>query len=179
MVDIVAGRSCEGCGMCCNLLRIDALNKPAGEWCKHCSTRRSCDIHGEHPDDCRNFHCGWLTVEGLGDEWKPSKSKIIMTAELDGQRMTAIVDPKRPSAWRETPYYEQLKAWATAAVEDNGQVVVRIGERYWVILPDRDVDLGKVSDDEAIITEITRDENGTQLNAMKLPKSDPRVSGLS
>ena len=28
MVDIVAGRSCEGCGMCCNLLKIDSLNKP-------------------------------------------------------------------------------------------------------------------------------------------------------
>ena len=179
MVEIVAGRSCEGCGMCCNLLRIDSLNKPAGEWCQHCSTRRSCDIHGSHPDACRNFHCGWLTVEALGDEWKPSKSKIIMTAELDGQRMTAIVDPKLPAAWREAPYYDQLKAWATAAVEDNGQIVVRIGERYWVILPDKDVDLGTVSEDEVIVTAITRDENGTHLDAMKLSKDDPRAAGLS
>ena len=179
MVDIVAGRSCEGCGMCCNLLKIDSLNKPAGQWCEHCSTRRSCDIHGQHPDECRGFHCGWLTVEALGDEWQPAKSKIIMTAELGGQRMTAIVDPKRSDAWRQAPYYDQLKAWATAAVEHNGQIVVRVGERYWVILPERDVDLGRIADDEVIVTQIVRDENGTQLDAMKLHKDDPRAAGLS
>lgn len=179
MVEIVAGRSCEGCGMCCYLPKIDSLEKPAGRWCKHCSTRRSCDIHGSHPDECRDFHCGWLTVEALGDEWKPSKSKIIMTAELGGQRMTAIVDPARPSAWRGAPFYDQLKAWAQAAMEHNGQVVVRVGERYWVILPDRDVEIGSVADDEMIVTEITRDENGTRLEALKVRKDDPRVTHLS
>lgn len=179
MVEIVDGRSCDGCGMCCNLLKIDSLKKPAGQWCTHCSTRRSCDIHGQHPDECRGFHCGWLTVEALGDEWHPAKSKIIMTAELGGQRMTAIVDPKRPDAWRQPQFYDQLKAWAVAAVEHNGQIVVRVSDRYWVILPERDVDLGKVDADEVIVTQIIRDENGTQLDAMKLHRDDPRAAGLS
>ncbi|MEM9060215.1 MAG: hypothetical protein AAGD13_07095 [Pseudomonadota bacterium] len=165
--------------MCCNLLRIDSLRKPAGKWCDHCSTRTGCDIHGSHPDECRNFHCGWLTVDALGEEWKPSKSRIIMTAELGGQRITAVVDPTRPGAWRKSPYYDQLKAWAHAAVQYNGQVVVRLGERYWVILPDRDVDIGIVQSDELIITEITRDGSGTRLNALKIHKDDPRVAHLA
>lgn len=178
MVNIVTGRSCEGCGMCCYLLKIDSLQKSQSQWCQHCSTKRGCDIHGQHPQECRDFHCGWLTVESLGDDWKPAKSKIIMAAELDGQRMTAIVDPKRPNAWRKSPYYDQLKSWAAAAVDFNGQVVVRINDRYWVILPERDVDLGQVSDDEVIITQIVRNEHGTQLDAMKLHRDDPRATGL-
>lgn len=165
--------------MCCYLLTIEALEKPGGVWCPHCPAKTSCAIHGEHPQECRDFHCGYLTVASLGEEWKPSKSKIIMAAELDGQRMTAIVDPARPDAWRRAPYYDQLKAWAEAAVGFNGQVVVRVGERYWVILPDSDVDLGVVGDDEVIVTEITRTPTGPKLSAMTLPRTDPRAAGMS
>ncbi len=176
---IIEGRSCEGCSMCCYLLKIDALDKPGGTWCPHCPSKKSCVIHGEHPQECRDFLCGYLTVEGLGEDWKPAKSKIIMAAELDGQRMTAVVDPARPDAWRRAPYFDQLKAWAEAAVPYNGQVVVRVGERYWVILPDRVVDLGEVAEDEVIVTEITRTPTGPVLNAMKLNRSDPRAAGLA
>ncbi|MEO1492796.1 MAG: hypothetical protein AAFV19_11640 [Pseudomonadota bacterium] len=176
---IVPGRSCEDCAMCCYMLKIDALDKPGGQWCQHCPTKKSCGIHGQHPQECRDFLCGYLTVASLDEAWKPSKSKIIMAAELDGQRMTAIVDPARPDAWRKAPYYDQLKSWAEAAAHYNGQVVVRIGQRYWVILPDRDVDLGEVSDDEVIVTEITQTPTGKTLNALKLPRTDPRAAGLA
>lgn len=179
MADIVSGRSCDGCAMCCYLPRIDALEKPAGTWCPHCPTRKGCAIHGAHPDDCRDFNCGWLTTPSLGPEWKPSKARIILMAELDGARLTAMVDPKRPNAWRQKPYYDQIKGWARAAVEHNGQVVVRLGERYWVILPDEDVDLGTVGPDEAIITEIKQTPNGKVLKAMKLPRTDPRARAAS
>lgn len=175
---IVSGRSCEGCAMCCYMLKIDALDKPDGHWCAHCPTKKRCGIHGEHPQECRDFHCGYLTVASLDESWKPSKSKIIMAAELDGQRMTAIVDPARPDAWRKEPYYGTLKAWAEAAVPYNGQVVVRVGPRYWVILPDRDVDLGEVGEDEVIVTEVNQTPTGKKLDAIKLPRSDPRAAGL-
>lgn len=175
---IVPGRSCEGCAMCCYLAKVDSLDKPAGVWCTHCPTKRSCEIHGDHPDECRSFNCGWLTVESLGDAWRPSKSRIIMTAELDGARITALVDPLRPDAWRKAPFYDQFKAWAQAALVHDGQVVIRIGRRAIVVLTDEDVDLGEVADDEAIVTEITMGPTGKKHRALKLHRSDPRAANL-
>ncbi len=164
--------------MCCYLARIDALSKPAGQWCEHAPTRKRCAIHGSHPQECRDFHCGYLTVAAMGDEWKPSKSRIMMVAELDGQRMTAIVDPARPDAWRREPFRGQLAAWAEAAAAFNGQVCVRVGERWWVILPDGETDLGVVGPDEVIVTEITRGPTGVERRALKLKRDDPRAAGL-
>lgn len=175
MAEIVEGRNCEGCGLCCMVPEVHALEKPLGAWCRHCTTRKRCDIHPTRPQECRDFHCGYLTLASLGEEWKPSKSKIIVTVENDGQRVLALIDPGRPDAWRHDPYHSQLRAWAKAAVPDNGQVVVRIGRRAIVVLPDREVDLGDVGPDEAILTRVTPGPAGPSLDALKVPLDDPRV----
>lgn len=178
MADVLEGRSCEGCAMCCFIPAIAELEKPANTWCRHSPTRLTCVIHGAHPNVCRDFHCGYLTLSSLGDEWKPSRSRIILVGEMDGRRITALVDPSRPDAWRKSPYHDQLRAWAEAAVPHQGQVVVRVGNRYWMVLPDRDVALGTVGQDEVIVTTTTRTRRGTQLGALKLPRSDPRAAGM-
>ncbi|SON57218.1 hypothetical protein HDIA_3677 [Hartmannibacter diazotrophicus] len=175
MATIVNGRNCEGCGLCCMVPAVIELEKPVGRWCPHCSTRKRCDIYADRPQECRDFHCGYLTVAVLGEEWKPSRSKIILTAELDGQRVLALVDPARPDAWRQEPFQGQLRAWAKAAVPHGGQIVVKIGHRAIVVLPDRDVDLGEVGPGDAIITEQRNTPAGPVLNAFKVPLDDPRV----
>lgn len=53
-----------------------------------------------------------------------------------------------------------------------------IGLRAIVILPDRDVDLGPIGDDEMVVTEETRTARGIQLNAVKLKRRDPRAGQL-
>lgn len=175
MAEIVEGRSCEGCGLCCMVPEVHALGKPLGVWCRHCTTRKRCDIYDTRPEECRDFNCGYLTLAALGEEWKPSKCKIILTAENDGKRVLALVDPARPDAWRREPFYGQLKEWAEAAIPHGGQVVVRIGRRAIVVLPDRDVDLGPVGPDEAILTEVTATAGGPRMAALKVPLTDPRV----
>lgn len=175
MAGIVEGRDCEGCGLCCMVPEVQALEKPLGTWCRHCTTRKRCDIYEDRPQECRDFVCGWLTLAFLGDEWKPAKSKIILTAENDGQRVLALIDPARPNAWRQEPFYGQFKAWAEAAAPHGGQVVVRIGRRAIVVLPTRDVDLGEVGPDEAILTRTTSGPAGPVVDAIKVPLDDPRV----
>lgn len=179
MPAIVAGRSCDGCAMCCLLPAVHSLGKPANSWCRHADGGRRCAIHGAHPAECRAFHCGWLTLEFLGEEWIPARARIVLVGENDGGRITALVDPARPDAWRMAPYHAQLRAWAAAAVPHEGQVVVRVGRRYWVVLPDRDVALGEVGTDEVIVTATTRGPDGTVVDAMKLPRSDPRTTGMT
>jgi hypothetical protein len=116
---------------------------------------------------------------GLGDEWKPSHCKIVLVAELDGNRIAAHVDPQRPDAWRREPYYSQLKQWAEMAAPHRGQVVACIGRRMYMILPDREVDLGIVGEDELIITGERTTPFGVRLEAFKIHKDDPRAQKLA
>jgi len=164
--------------MCCHILPVHEIAKPANSWCPHCPTRQSCAIYDSRPEECRRFDCGWLTSASIGDEWQPRRSRIVLEAEVNGHRMTAMVHPDQPEAWRQSPYYEQLKAWSRAAVPHHGQVVVKTGSRCTVVLPDRDVDLGEVGPDEMIVNAITNSPNGPLLEPMKLPRDDPRAANL-
>lgn len=92
--------------------------------------------------------------------------------------MAIHVDPSRPNAWRERPYYDDIKQWAFAAAREQMQVVVCIRNRAIVIFPDRDVDLGPIADDERIITLERRGSNGIELEALKLKADDPRMAGM-
>lgn len=53
---------------------------------------------------------------------------------------------------------------------------MKIGVRAIVVLPDRDVDLGPVADDELIATQESLSASGVVLNPIKLKRSDPRAA---
>jgi hypothetical protein len=79
----------------------------------------------------------WLSDPAeLGEEWKPDHSKIVLVAELEGNRIAAHVDPQRPDAWRREPYYSRFKEWAESAVPYRGQVVACIGRHMHMIFPE-------------------------------------------
>lgn len=85
------------------------------------------------------------------------------------------VDPGSPGVWRQPPYHAQLKAWAERSSRVGGPtVVVRVGEKLIAILPDKDVDLGRVARGDQIyigprivegrstlVAEVIRPEAGT------------------
>ena len=77
-VQIVEGRSCKGCTLCCKLLAISELEKPRATWCTHCDVKAGCRIHGSHPVECKDFYCGYLTNSALDERWAPTKSKIVL-----------------------------------------------------------------------------------------------------
>ena len=72
------------------------------------------------------------------------------------------VDPARPNAWRQEPYYSQIKRWA-AAVAQRAQVIVWQGRSTIAVLPDRDQDLGEVRPDQYIVTSAKQGPRGTTL----------------
>jgi len=50
---------CGECTLCCTLLNVPLLNKPAGTPCEHlCDT--GCSIYEERFAPCRKFECAWL-----------------------------------------------------------------------------------------------------------------------
>jgi hypothetical protein len=142
---------CGGCTLCCKVMGVTSLAKPANVWCPHCQTGVGCGIYESRPVECINFICGFLSSPDLPEEWRPVVSKLIIDTQTLPGTMLVLVDPARPDAWRRQPYYAALKAWARAALANQSRVIVRVGRRNIVILPDCAVDLGPMQSDEAIV----------------------------
>ena len=173
---IVPGRSCAGCTMCCKLQRIDELSKPRHEWCRHCDIGKGCKIYDDRPQTCRAFYCGYLLNEWLGLHWQPAKSRMMITAE--GNRLVIHVDPGRLDAWRKEPFYSEIKRWSVAAARNRGQVVLWQGKDLIAILPDREKHLGPVRDGQVIVTTETREPGGTVLDVRIVDADDPVAAKL-
>ncbi len=140
--------SCGECGMCCKLLAIEALDKPAGAWCGH--FRRGCSIYADRPPACAGFHCVWLKSERLGPEWRPDRAKFVMYTERDDRRLNVIVDPAHPLAWKREPYYGFIKRMSQR-VTDGYELLVCVGERRIVVFPHEDIDLGVVKPEHKVV----------------------------
>ena len=134
--DIVPGRGCSGCTMCCKLLSVEELNTPPLSWCPHCITKSGCGIYDERPTECRQFYCEYLLDAALGDHWKPSRCKMVVVLEDYANALVIHTDPSRPHVWRQEPYHSDIRRWARAAVRKGRQVVVWEGDRKIVIAPE-------------------------------------------
>ena len=147
---VLPGRACGSCTLCCRMLEIGELAKPAGEWCSHCDIGKGCRIYATRPEPCRGFHCGWLTLPMMDDKWFPAKCRMMAFPSPRGDAIWVHVDPARPNAWREEPFYSDLKNWARAAA-GRVNVAVFIRRRAIAILPEEDIDLGVIGPDERIL----------------------------
>jgi hypothetical protein len=150
---VVPNRSCGSCSLCCKVVSIPMFGKAAGQWCSHAKPGKGCGIHASRPFVCRGAYCHWMMTPGLGPEWKPDVAKFAIFVREQGQRITVHVDQGSPQAWRREPYYRTFKQWAVKAAAQRPQmhlIDVMHGNRVTVILPDRDVEIGTVADDETI-----------------------------
>jgi len=172
--NLVAGRNCDSCYMCCKLFEIPTLAKPEGVWCTNCDLGGGCTIYDARPQECRDFFCHYRLDKDVPEHWKPNRSHMVLRATADGVRIVAYVDPKRPRVWRENPYYRDLKMWAANRIQADKQVHVRIGARTIVILPDREVDLGEVGD-RLILTRKSQTPQGPRFDFEVVARDDPRA----
>ena len=149
-VPLLPGRRCGECSLCCKLLRIEAFNKPVGTWCAHCAPGRGgCTIYETRPTECREFFCAWLTSPALGPEWRPNKCKMFVRHE--GNLVAIHVDPSDPAAWRREPFFQQIKTFATRAVDTNQQVAIYIKNRVIVVFPNKEVDVGTMNPGDHLV----------------------------
>ena len=147
---LVPGRACGTCMMCCKVPYIKEFEKPAGVWCKHAVPGKGCGIYDSRPGSCRAFYCLWMQDASFGPDWKPEKAKFVTYIQQNGVNMQVAVDPNFPNAWTREPYYGQIKQWAREGAEHGRFVFVRIGPRMIAVLPDREVDLGRVDPQDNI-----------------------------
>ncbi len=145
------GRTCGTCTLCCKVYEVPAVPKPMGRWCQHCLPGRGCGIHETRPDHCRAFHCFWMTTDFLGPEWKPERSKFVLTVDPVTRFLLAQVDPGAPGAWKQPPFYRQFKDWAARGASEGRHVVVFVNRSATLVLPDRDVPVGTIEDGERLV----------------------------
>jgi hypothetical protein len=154
-------RPCGECSLCCKVLRINALDKPAGQWCGHFRKGLGCSIHALSPVECQRFQCFWTISSVLGPEWRPDRSKLVLWSNIEG-RVIVDVDPAFPNAWRKEPYYSMLKAWSDRDRAMKLEVLVRSSGRLWVIFPEADIDLGPLQEGASVDSGY-RVENGRKV----------------
>jgi hypothetical protein len=78
----------------------------------------------------------------MPDEWKPDRSKIVLTYFPGNGFLYAQVDPGSPQAWRKAPFYDSLRAMARKLNEKGRHVVVFVNDEATLIMPDEAVPLG-------------------------------------
>jgi hypothetical protein len=91
-LDLVPGRACGDCTLCCTVLAIDQpdIQKEAGVTCRHC--RDGCAIYEARPVLCRDYHCGWRQLPILDEDWRPDRSGVFVEVEvIDGETAISMV----------------------------------------------------------------------------------------
>jgi hypothetical protein len=161
-------KGCGECTLCCKVMAIEELEKPAGSWCPHCKPGKGCLIYEKRPAECRSFRCLWLVNDLLDQRWKPSKSRFVLTTSEDGIEVRC--DPGYPDAWRKEPFRSEIRQWAISGETHDVTVVVIVGERMILVTSEREFDLGIVRPDQRIVREIegTRVIGATLVRASEL-----------
>jgi hypothetical protein len=122
------GRDCSGCTRCCELLSVAELDKEPMVACEHCTEANGCRIYPDRPTECRQFYCGYLLDPTLDECWKPSKSKLVVAFGEHPYAVAIHVDVGSPDAWRQEPFYSQIRRWAVSAARTGTRVVVWQGD---------------------------------------------------
>jgi hypothetical protein len=176
-LQVVPGRSCAGCTICCTLLSIDELDKPSGQDCAHCDIGIGCTIYAARPTSCSGFYCGYLLNASLGEEWRPLDCGIVLSYDSGTNRIIVSVEAARGELWKQQPYYAMLESWATRILPVQGLVLVLQGRDTIAILPDREINLGTILPGQMIVTAETHSPHGaTTYDVIVMEPDDPRLA---
>lgn len=117
--------------MCCTVLRVDELAKPARVPCKQLRTQgHGCSIYETRPRICRGYACAWLQGS-FGDDDRPDRLGAVLDLQFRGDRLWLEIHEESPGAFDRSPRLQQI------ADEYRGAALVRISDADRVAEPDR------------------------------------------
>jgi hypothetical protein len=164
--------------MCCKLLGIKELDKPAMTWCTHCAPGVGCKIYDSRPAECAGFYCDYLTRKELDERWYPAHSKMVVVYREKARSLTVYADPDRRGSWRREPYYSQIKRWAGVLYPQRGQVVIWEGHEVIAVMPNRDKKLGVAAPDHVVTVFEKMTPQGKIYDAVLMHKDAPAMSAI-
>jgi hypothetical protein len=125
-------RECGTCTKCCEgFLSADIRGHKMfpGKPCFFVEQGVGCKDYENRPEvPCKNFACGWISVEDMPEEFKPDISGVITQYVKDPEMQYWAVSkaPENPSA--------QLLSWIISYALGNGQNVLWYidDKSYWI-----------------------------------------------
>lgn len=132
-------------------MAVADLGKPAHQWCVHNVPRKGCGIWGSHPEACKVWQCGWILMPHLDERWKPERCGFVIRTRFQIQQLVIDVDPAKPNAWRQEPFFSEIHRWARNAPATGQQIVVCVGRREILIFPEEDIDAGELPEGEGAV----------------------------
>lgn len=152
-------RKCGDCQLCCKLLPVQELGKPANQKCQHQKFGVGCAIYQRCPRSCRLWSCQWLMGGEHTDTLRrPDRGRYVIdiipefitVRHHDGGPETKVpvvqvwLDPKYPDAWRDPgllAYLDQRARQGFAALVRTSSHQASVlwpprltGEREWKIM---------------------------------------------
>ena len=100
---------------------------------------------------------------------------MIVCSDPTTNRLEIHIDDGRVNAWRSELFYSEIKQWALAAAQNNGQILVCLPDRTIVVLPHADVDLGKLEEDDRILCLEVMTPDGPRPDVRKVKATEVRL----
>lgn len=120
------GRTCGSgtsrCQLCCTLLPIPTIRKPANQRCQHQSGAKGCKIYAERPFPCKTFSCRWLADVSTKGLPRPDRAHYVIDIQPDHIQMT-------DEATGETRRVNAFQVWVDPAFPDAHRAA---GLRAWM-----------------------------------------------
>lgn len=141
----MSARQCNECTLCCKLLPVAELHKPANVRCGFSRAGKGCIVHSRpnYPTSCRLWACAWLQDPAAELLPRPDRAHYVVDMALDyieieahGERFRVDVvqvwcDPKYPHAHRDPALRAYLAARAALF---HQAALVRFNERDAITL---------------------------------------------
>ena len=71
-------RQCGECTLCCKLVPVGEMEKPAGVRCQHVRWGKGCMIYAHRPDSCRLWACAWRSETDSAGLRRPDRSHCVI-----------------------------------------------------------------------------------------------------
>lgn len=139
-------RSCGDCSLCCTLLPVKDINKPANTRCDHQSHAKGCKIYRRYgfPMSCRFWSCRWLTGGDTANISRPDRAGYVIDpmpdfirirddvtgAQTPLQVVQVWVDPKRRDAHRDP----RLREYLSRRADEGAAALIRYGSHDGFVL---------------------------------------------
>lgn len=162
-------RPCGECGLCCKVLKLEALGKPDGVMCVHFARGKGCTIHPTRPQDCRTYFCIWTMAARLDERWRPDRAGFVIAPGV-ADEIVLHVDPDRPDAWRREPYHSEIRRLATVTPQGFKMIIVRCRGEVTAVFQSGEIPLGRDQPEMAIEAGYERTVEGLKPFARFAPK---------
>jgi hypothetical protein len=101
--------NCGSCTLCCELLPIKELKKPASVLCSNCTLGKGCNIYSKRPESCRNFDCLYIQSDEMDISLRPNECGV-MFEKVTTKIYFGTELPKKVGSWKELKLFNYIKS---------------------------------------------------------------------